>query len=44
MGHAPRRLPMWLQPRGPYLLRGRADDGGLLTDVEVTVVVRAAAS
>ena len=29
---------------GTYLLRGRADDGGLLTDVEVTVVVRAAAS
>ena len=29
---------------GTYLLRGRADDGGLLTDVEVTVVVRAVAS
>ena len=29
---------------GTYLLRGRADDGGLLTAVEVTVVVRAAAS
>ncbi len=29
---------------GTYVLRGRADDGGLLTDVEVTVVVKAAAS
>ena len=29
---------------GTYLLRGRADDGGLFSDVEVTVVVRAAAS
>ena len=29
---------------GTYLLRGRADDGGLFSDVEVTVVVRPAAS
>ena len=29
---------------GTYVLRGRADDGGLLADVEVTVVVRPAAS
>ena len=29
---------------GTYLLRGRADDGGLFADVEVTVVVRAATS
>ena len=29
---------------GTYLLRGRADDGGLYSDVEVKVVVRAAAS
>ena len=29
---------------GTYLLRGRADDGGLYADVEVTVVVRATAS
>ncbi len=29
---------------GTYLLRGRADDGGLFADMEVTVVVRPAAS
>ena len=29
---------------GTYLLRGRADDGGLFSDVEVTVSVRPAAS
>ena len=29
---------------GTYLLRGRADDGGLFADVDVTVVVRPAAS
>lgn len=29
---------------GTYVLRGRADDGGLLADVEVTVVVRPVAS
>ena len=29
---------------GTYLLRGRADDGGLFADVEVTVVVRPVAS
>ena len=29
---------------GTYLLRGRADDGGLFSDVEVTVVVRPVAS
>ncbi|MCY3705557.1 MAG: hypothetical protein OXH08_08660 [Gammaproteobacteria bacterium] len=29
---------------GTYLLRGRADDGGLFADVELTVVVRPAAS
>ena len=29
---------------GTYLLRGRADDGGLFSDVEITVVVRPAAS
>ncbi len=29
---------------GTYVLRGRADDGGLFADVEVTVVVRPAAS
>jgi hypothetical protein len=29
---------------GTYVLRGRADDGGLFSDVEVTVVVRAAVS
>ena len=29
---------------GTYLLRGRADDGGLFSDVEVTVLVRPAAS
>ena len=29
---------------GTYLLRGRADDGGLFSDVEVTVVVRGTAS
>ena len=29
---------------GTYLLRGRADDGGLYADVEVTVVVRGTAS
>ena len=29
---------------GTYLLRGRADDGGLFSDVELTVVVRPAAS
>ena len=29
---------------GIYILRGRADDGGLLADVEVTVVVRPVAS
>ena len=28
---------------GTYVLRGRADDGGLYTDVEVTVLVRGAA-
>ena len=29
---------------GTYLLRGRADDGGLFADVEVTVIVRPVAS
>ena len=29
---------------GTYVLRGRADDGGLLADEEVTVIVRAAVS
>ena len=29
---------------GTYVLRGRADDGGLFSDVEVMVVVRAAVS
>ncbi len=29
---------------GTYILRGRADDGGLFADEEITVVVRPAAS
>ena len=37
------RLEVTFSQPGTYVLRGRADDGGLYSDVEVTVHVRGAA-